>query len=169
MRLLLTAIFLLAATFGMAQEGEYVILETRPDTSEIGEILAQAGVYSFVETNDVMRFWLDNFLNTILAMFVVGWFIPKIFWFSQLSILPRILASTICSSVTMVLIAALLGVYMLSMGKPFGVVIGTAIGDPIGALEFYLLLGVETTVGWILPVIIRIFLLVLRDRKSKEA
>ena len=146
MRLLMTAVLLLGASNVLAQEAEYVI----------------------VETNNVIQFWLNNFLWSLLWMLVVGWFIPKLFWFSKFSLIIRVFVSVVCSVAAMFVIGTLWAVLIISLGSSLSDVIETSIYDLSGSISFYAELGAETTVGWFAAIVVRIIALIVRDIRSSR-
>ena len=146
MRLLMTAVLLLGASNVLAQETEYVI----------------------VETNNVMQFWQDNFLWSLLAMLVVGWFIPKLFWFSKLNIFIRFIISAVCSMAAMIVIGSIWAFLMMSFGNSFSAVLKTSIDNLSGSISLFSELGAETMVGWLVAIVVRIIALILRDIRSAK-
>jgi len=146
MRLLMTAVLLLGASNVLAQEAEYVI----------------------VETNNVIQFWLNNFLWSLLWMLVVGWFIPKLFWFSKFSLIIRVFVSVVCSVAAMFVIGTLWAVLIISLGSSLSTVIETSINNLSGAISLYSQLGAQTTVGWFAAIVVRIIALIVRDIRSSR-
>lgn len=121
-----------------------------------------------IETNHVYQFWLDNFLWSFLCMVVVGWFIPKLFWVSKISIIIRVIFSAIFSVAVMFVIQTLWAALILSLGSSLSVVIGMSINNLSGSLSAFSQLGAETLFGWLAALVVRIIALTVRDiRVSK--
>ena len=112
-----------------------------------------------------MDIWYDNFLWIFIFMLAAGWYIPKLFWYSNYNISKKVFICFLFSIMSMVFAAGILALLTFCLEYGIYVMANAFFKDVSSSLILYFEVGGETTAGWFIAIILRIIVLIRNDAK----